>query len=261
MTDTQDMEYDDDMISVLEAVWGEGFLSPGGTAEIDRVVGDKDLTGTAILDIGCGIGGAAIHLAKTRQPKHITGIDIEQNLVDEAQALADKNKVSHICQFQRVDPGPLPFESESFDVVFSKDAIIHIPDKAGLAKTVYEVLRPGGWFMASDWLCGYEGDPSPQMQAYIEAEGLDFALASPHAYEQALKTAGFVDIEIVERNSWYRKQARIERDNMTGPLYPNLVEKVGKDYLDRAIDVWNKMIVVLDSGEHQPTHLRARKPA
>jgi phosphoethanolamine N-methyltransferase len=29
-------------------------------------------------------------------------------------------------------PGPLPFESASFDVVFSKDAIVHIPDKAAL---------------------------------------------------------------------------------------------------------------------------------
>jgi len=36
---------------------------------------------------------------------------------------------------------------------------------------------------------------------------------------------------------------------------------VGEDYLNRAIDVWEKMIVVLDSGEHRPTLLRARKPS
>lgn len=260
MSDTPEMEYDDNMISVLEAVWGEGFLSPGGIDEVDRVLGDKDLRQATMLDIGCGIGGAAVHLAKTRQPKHITGIDIEENLVLLAQKLAAKNNVSDICQFQRVDPGPLPFDSQSFDVVFSKDAIIHIPDKLSLAKTVYDVLRPGGWFMASDWLCGYDGDPSPQMQAYIDAEGLDFALASPRTYEKALKAAGFVDVELVERNTWYRNQARTERDNMTGPLYESLVAQVGEDYLKREIEVWDKMIVVLDSGEHQPTHLRARKP-
>jgi hypothetical protein len=32
-------------------------------------------------------------------------------------------------------PGPLPFESASFDVVFSKDAIVHIPDKAALKRS------------------------------------------------------------------------------------------------------------------------------
>jgi phosphoethanolamine N-methyltransferase len=141
--------------------WGEDFLSPGGTDEVDRVLDNNDFSGAIIRDIGCGIGGAAVHLAKTRQPKHITGIAIERNLVYRAQALADKNNVSPACQLQRVDPGPLPFDPESFDVVFGKDAIIHIPDKVGLAKTVFEVLRPNGRFMASDWLCGYDGDPYP----------------------------------------------------------------------------------------------------
>ena len=144
-------------------------------------------------------------------------------------------------------------------MLFSKDSIIHIADKSGLAKDVHTLLSPGGWFVASDWLCGYEGEPSPQMQAYIEAEGLDFELASAQVYQKALEEADFVDIEVVERNAWYRNQARIERDNLAGCLYDGLLKQVGRDYLDRAIDVWDKMIVVLDSGEHRPTLLRGRK--
>ena len=97
------------------------------------------------------------------------------------------------------------------------------------------------------------------MQAYIDAEGLDFGLASAKIYRQALEAAGFVDIEIEERNAWYRKQARIERDNLAGPLSDQLASRVGEDFLRRQIDVWNKMIVVLDSGEHRPTLIRARK--
>ena len=261
MGDMLELEYDEDMISLLEAVWGEGFLSPGGTEEVDRVVGNKDLSQASILDIGCGIGGAAIHLARTRQPGRVTGIDIEENLVHKAQELANKKNVSSICHFQRVDPGPLPFQPCSFDVVFSKDSIIHIADKFSLAKNIYEVLRNDGWFIGSDWLSGYEGEPSPQMQAYIDAEGLDFGLASASTYQEAFNAAGFVDVEIDERNAWYRNQARAERDNLAGPLYERLVAQVGEDFLNREIDVWDKMIIVLDSGELRPTHLRARKPA
>lgn len=259
METPEELEYGQDMISLLEAVWGEGFMSPGGTDEIDRVLGDKDLSEARVLDIGCGIGGAAVHIALTRQPRSVTGIDIEENLVTLSASLAKKNNVSAICDFQQVKPGPLPFDPGSFDVVFSKDSIIHIADKSGLAKDVHTLLSPGGWFVASDWLCGYEGKPSPQMQAYIEAEGLDFELASAQVYQKALEEADFVDIEVVERNTWYRNQARIERDNLAGCLYDGLLKQVGRDYLDRAIDVWDKMIVVLDSGEHRPTLLRARK--
>ena len=77
--------------------------------------------------------------------------------------------------------------------------------------------------------------------------------------DRAFDAAGFVDIKFEERNAWYRIQARLERDNLAGPLYDELVGRVGEDFLSREIDVWNKMITVLDSGEHRPTLLRARK--
>jgi len=44
MGETEELEYDENMISLLEAVWGEGFMSPGGTDEVDRVLGNKDLS-------------------------------------------------------------------------------------------------------------------------------------------------------------------------------------------------------------------------
>ena len=44
MSEEHVVEYDENTISVLEAVWGEGFMSPGGTEEIDRVLGNVDLS-------------------------------------------------------------------------------------------------------------------------------------------------------------------------------------------------------------------------
>ena len=76
-----------------------------------------------------------------------------------------------------------------------------------LAADVYRVLTTDGWFVASDWLAGYDGEPSPEMQAYLEAEGLDFGLASAQVYRQALEEAGFVDIErtiLPDANSFIR---------------------------------------------------------
>ena len=51
----------------------------------------------------------------------------------------------------KVEPGPLPFTNDEVDVVFSKDAIIHIPDKETMALDAF-LLKPGGQFAASDWL-------------------------------------------------------------------------------------------------------------
>ena len=98
------------------------------------------------------------------------------------------------------------------------------------------------------------------MQAYIDAEGLDFNLASAQNYRQALEQAGFVDIEIVDRNQWYREQARLERDQLGGALGKGLSSQVGDEFLEQQIDVWDKMIIALDQGQLRPTHLRCRKP-
>jgi SAM-dependent methyltransferase len=158
-----------------------------------------------------------------------------------------------------VEPGPLPHDNASVELVFSKDSIIHIADKNRLAEDIYRVLKPGGCFAASDWLHGHDGEPSPEMTAYVEAEGLDFGLAGPDTYKRALIDAGFTNVEFNSRNEWYRKVARAEREKLAGPLYKELSDKTSKEFMDHEIDVWDKMVVVLDRGELQPTHLRAWK--
>jgi len=259
MTEETFQEYDDDMNTVLEAVWGEGFASPGGTNEVDLYLQGLDLAGSSVLDIGCGLGGVDIHLVKQHRVGKVTGVDIDPGLIQRCEGLAKRHGVTERTEFVRVKPGPLPFAETSFDAVTSKDSIIHIGDKHGLAADIFRVLKPGGWFAASDWLAGYEGEPSPEMEAYLVAEALDFGIASANTYLLAMKAAGFEDIEFVDRNDWYRDEARRERDRLCGALYDGLMNRVGSEFLEHEIDVWNKMIVVLDQGLLRPTHLRCRK--
>ncbi len=247
-------------MALLEAVWGEGFMSPGGSDEVDRYLGGIDLAGLSVLDIGCGLGGIDIHLVSCHGAAKVTGIDVEAWLIDRCATLADKNRVKDRTEFILVEPGPLPFADAGFDMVTSKDSIIHIADKNALAADIFRVLGPGGWFAASDWLAGYENEPSAEMQDYLDAEGLDFGLASADTYASALEAAGFADIEIIDRNEWYREQARAERERLGGILYDGLADQVGAVFLEHSIDVWDKMIIALDQGQLRPTHLRGRKP-
>ncbi len=235
-------------------------MSPGGTNEVDLYLQGVDLAGASVLDIGCGLGGVDVHLVKQHRAGKVTGIDVEPDLIRRCERFAQKHGITGQTEFVCVEPGPLPFADTSFDVVTSKDSIIHIADKHALAADIYRVLKPGGRFAASDWLAGYEGEPSPEMQAYIIAEGLDFGLASANSYRLALDSAGFVDNEIVDRNHWYRDEARREREQLQGALYDGLASQVGSEFLEHEIDVWNKMIVAADQGQLRPTHLRSRKP-
>ena len=60
--------------------------------------------------------------------------------------------------------------------------------------------KPGGWFVASDWLISHDGEPLPEMADCIAKEDLDFGMASPARYRRALEAAEFVDVSLTKRN-------------------------------------------------------------
>jgi phosphoethanolamine N-methyltransferase len=252
--------YHDRLIDMLQVIWGPGFLSPGGADEVARIVGNADLRGLSVLDIGCGAGGIDLALVRSHGAGYVTGIDVEDTVLRHARGMVANAGLTNRIGLVKVAPGPLPFPPGTFDVVFSKDSIVHIPDKVTLMAEVFRVLRPGGRFIASDWLIGHDGSPSPAMQAYMAAEDLDFGMASAAGYRSAMQAAGFVDMETISRNAWYRSIAQVELARLRGDLGAQAAELVGQEFVDHNIEIWKRMITVLETGEHCPTHLRGRKP-
>ena len=252
--------YSPQMLDMLQLIWGEGFLSPGGTDEVARLIGTEDLRGQAVLDIGCGAGGIDIALVRAHGAGFVTAIDVEDTIVGSARALIAREGLGARIEVVKVAPGPLPFPPATFDVVFSKDSIVHIADKHALMAEVFRVLKPGGRFIASDWLIGHDHALSLEMAAYIAAEGLEFGMASPIRYRDAMRSAGFIEVSTDSRNAWYRDIAKQELQRLLGPLGAAAARIVGQEFVDHNILIWSRMVPVLESGEHCPTHLRARRP-
>lgn len=255
----QTQEYDDKLVTLLEALWGDGYLSPGGDAETAMVVDGLDLSGRRVLDIGCGTGGCAFLLA-SMGPASVIGIDVEAGVVDKANAAAAERGVDGTVRFVAVAPGPLPFPDGTFDVVFSKDSIVHIDDKHALAAEIARVLAPGGVFVCSDWMKGDDEPKSAALLAYEALEGLGFGLASPDVYFAALRAAGFHHIRYTDRTAWLAAKTRAELDELDGPLRPSLTASVGAEFLEHELDVWRALCVVTESGELGAGHFRAVKP-
>ena len=172
MATEQTQEYDDALVAVLEAVWGEGYLSPGGPDEIRMILEGVPLAGKAVLDLGCGTGGITRFLADSYGPALIVGIDVDAGLVARATERAARAGVANGPTFQTVTPGPLPFADGSFDVVFSKDAMVHIADKEALFGEVFRVLRPGGWVAASDWMSSTVAPFSSEMTLVVASRNV-----------------------------------------------------------------------------------------
>jgi 2-polyprenyl-3-methyl-5-hydroxy-6-metoxy-1,4-benzoquinol methylase len=166
-------EYGDEEIVSLEAVWGKGFLSPGGPAEVGALLagpppdqhddGDGSaavisLRGKHVLDIGAGSGGIDLLLVQQYGAAAVHAVDCEQGVLDRAAALWREADIpAGVISTQRVSrEWYLSDEIEAsppFDVVFSKDSIVHVENKAAVMKALFRVLKPGGVLCISDWMC------------------------------------------------------------------------------------------------------------
>ena len=252
-------EYGDTFVAGLEWMWGEGFLSPGGADEVARIVAGAPIAGARVLDVGCGLGAIDLLLVERFGAAHVTGIDVEAPLVARAAARVEAAGLSHRISIRKVSPGPFPFDDGAFDVVFSKDSMIHIPDKPALYAEVHRVLAPGGWMLVSDWF-GNGLEPTRAMREWLDAVGLTFSLESIEASAALVEACGFVDVEWRDRNAWYAQAVAEEIATLSGENYPRLAERLGAEAAAQRLESSTRKKAAVDSGELRPGHLRARKP-
>jgi phosphoethanolamine N-methyltransferase len=253
-------EYDDGMQALLQIIWGDGFLSPGGAEEVARLLEGSDIAGCTVLDIGCGLGVIDELLVAKYAAASVVGIDIDPSLLASMRERIERARLTARIRAVQVTSGPLPFADGNFDVVFSKDSLVQIPDKPGIFAEVLRVLRPGGQFIASDWLRGGGAEYSGEMLEFFRLEGIAYNMATLAESAAALRMAGFESVEIRDRHEWYSDLARSELQAMEGGLNPVIVQRIGAERARHFIDNWRQLVVVLKRGELRPGHLKAVKP-
>jgi ubiquinone/menaquinone biosynthesis C-methylase UbiE len=97
---------------------------------------DKD-----VLEIGVGMGADHIEWAKSK-PKSLTGVDLTPKAVDHTKKRLSVYGLT--SDVKVADAEKLPFDDDSFDLVYSWGVLHHSPNTPQAINEVYRVLRPGG---------------------------------------------------------------------------------------------------------------------
>jgi Methylase involved in ubiquinone/menaquinone biosynthesis len=256
----EDLGYSDEQGGRLELIWGEGFLSPGGPEEVARIVDGHDVAGCAVLDIGSGAGGVDLALVRNHDAASVVGVEVQQGFVDLASSRAASAGLEDCVSYRLFEPGSLPFSNGLFDVVFSKDAILHEPDKEALYQEAFRVLRPGGHLLVGDWLRGDGTELDGEVASFVEAAGHAFTMASLQEVREIVGRVGFTNIETEDRRGWYLGEATAELDRLRGDMRAEFVERWGQEAAQDEIEFWEVLVASLTSGALSPGHVKARTP-
>ncbi|MEE4118182.1 MAG: methyltransferase domain-containing protein [Paracoccaceae bacterium] len=207
-TDVRDVAEDyydsEDADTFYSTVWGGQDLHVGCYEEtkdirdasdvtVDRMAGKLAIgPDTRILDIGAGYGGAMRRVVG-RNGGSATCLNISEVQNDtnrhrnRQQGFADRIRVVHGV-FEQI-----PEPNESFDVVWSQDAILHSDQRKTVLEEVWRVLKPGGLFVFTDPMQSDDADPA-QLQPVYDRLQLT-SLGSFRFYRESAEGIGFETVE------------------------------------------------------------------
>ncbi len=239
-------QYSRTSILRYEMIFGAGYISTGGARTTDDLCGRLGASlrpGVRVLDVGSGIGGAAFHLAKKYGAK-VTGIDLAEEMVAVAHEQAQALGMSDTVNFILGDVLEEQF-AEPFDIIWSRDAFMHIPDKARLFARLYALSAPGGRLVITDYARG-KTPGSPEFEKYIESTG--YNVVEPEQYGRLLQAAGFTDVVVDDATPRFIEILKSE----TGRLVEkptDFLASFSESDLKYLVDRWEMKVGFCKSGD------------
>lgn len=156
----------------------------------------KIKAGDKVLELGCGRGRIAAHIA-TYTGADVTGINIDQVQLNNAISFAKKYHLDHCCHFINGDFNELPlnFPANHFDYVYAIQPLSVCRNLEKLFKDLHRILKPGGKVYVMEWVCFPKYDPHNMEHAALmkQIKPLVGAIGnpSPEVFETSFRNAGF----------------------------------------------------------------------
>jgi ubiquinone/menaquinone biosynthesis C-methylase UbiE len=208
-----------------------------------------------ILDVGCGLGGAARFVA-SRYGSRVTGIDLTGEYVETGKALCKWVGLGPSIVLHQGSALGMPFADNHFDGAYMLHVGMNIEDKDKLAAEVGRVLRPGSPFGIYDVMRTGPGDLTYPVPWAATAD-LN-AVAELDRYKKALERAGFVITAERNRRDFalaFFADLRARTAAAGGPPPLGLHVLMGKTTPEKV----QNMIDNISNGRIAPVELIARK--
>ena len=159
---------------------------------IARDIGLKP--GDKVLDLGCGRGRVAAHMAQFSGAQ-VTGLNIDPNQVAQARTFNEERGLQNTFIVQDFNDLPLPFADQTFDAFYQIQALSLCKDLPALFSEIYRVLKPGARISLLDWASLPAFDPTNPEHAELmrRVKPLIGAVGTPtpKSFEKALTGSGF----------------------------------------------------------------------
>jgi arsenite methyltransferase len=157
--------------------------------------------GETVLDLGSGAGlDVFLAAGKVGKTGKAIGVDMTPAMIERARDNAARGHYENV-EFRLGEIEDLPVDDETIDIAISNCVINLSPDKPGVFREAFRVLRPGGRLMISDIVL-LEELPDPVKRSVEAYVGCVAGAMRKEEYIGAIRAAGFQDIQILQESSF-----------------------------------------------------------
>ena len=138
--------------AIHRELWGPGVTNRGEAVHHAHALVHDELgpADERVLDLGCGVGTAALYLAR-RRPVEVVGVSISPAQIRLAERFAARSgPLRESVRFQAADFTALPEELTGFDLAFAIESFVHADPAAAFFRGAARALRPGGVLVIID---------------------------------------------------------------------------------------------------------------
>ncbi len=227
-----------------ERMYGEGFQSPGGLDAVRGFCGRLRMRrGMKILEVGSGLGGSAFHLAEA-YGADVLGLDCSAEMVALCSERQQKKCLPNVS-FRQGDIRTGDLEIGAFDLVWTRDCVLYLPEKSCVWSNVYTALKPGGQLFVTDF-CRGGGALSDEFETYLEE--CRYYLQALDEYVRTLEAAGFGQVHMEDITAAFVDDLRREQRRLVDDRDAFLGEFDEDDY-EYLITRWDKKIRFCERGD------------
>jgi len=198
----------------------------GGRQATEHALSKLSLTGDEhVIDVGCGIGGAARFIA-SQSGCRVTGIDLTPEFIEAARVLTRLTGLEERVNFQIASALDMPLADDAFDAAITIHVAMNIRDRDALYREIARVLKPGAPLCVYDVMKKGDG-PIAFPVPWAESDASSH-LTTPEDMRALLDDAGFEVGEVEDRTEFavaYIKQraATAAATDEPSPLGPQLI--------------------------------------
>ena len=151
--------------------------------------------GDVVIDLGSGAGNDAfIARHETGETGKVIGIDFTPAMIERARQNAETRGLNNV-EFRQGDIEQMPVTANAADVIVSNCVLNLVPNKNGVFKEIYRVLKPGGHFSISDIVL--EGELPKEIKEAAEMyAGCVAGAIQKEVYLKLIEANGFRNITI-----------------------------------------------------------------